>query len=93
MAKYLKTRSLNYKINLGVSDVYTFLMEVLRSFDSNCLFFYISKDKETSVLVLKIGSFRWNSSYNQFHDILRLFNVLLNFPFITGEKMGHYYYL
>ena len=26
--------------------------------------------------------------YNQFHNILRLFHVLLNFPFTTSETMG-----
>ena len=26
--------------------------------------------------------------YNQFHNILRLFNVLPNFPFTTSEMMG-----
>ena len=29
--------------------------------------------------------------YNQFHNILRLFDVLLNFPFTTSETMGDYY--
>ena len=29
--------------------------------------------------------------YNHFHNILRLFDVLLNFPFTTRESMGHYY--
>ena len=28
---------------------------------------------------------------NQFHNILRLFDVLLNFPFTTSETMGDYY--
>ena len=26
--------------------------------------------------------------YSQFHNILRLFHVLLNFPFTTSETMG-----
>ena len=26
--------------------------------------------------------------YDQFHNILRLFDVLLNFPFTTSETMG-----
>ena len=30
-------------------------------------------------------------SYNQFHNILRFFNVLSNFPFTTSETMGNYY--
>ena len=29
--------------------------------------------------------------YNQFYNTLRLFDVLLNFPFITSETMGDYY--
>ena len=28
---------------------------------------------------------------NQFHKILILFDVLLNFPFTTSETMGDYY--
>ena len=31
------------------------------------------------------------SSYNQFHKILRLFDVLPDFPFTTSETMGNYY--
>ena len=30
-------------------------------------------------------------SYNQFHNILRLFDVLPNFPFTTSETMGDWY--
>ena len=30
-------------------------------------------------------------AYNHFHNILRLFNVLPNFPFTTSETMGDYY--
>ena len=29
--------------------------------------------------------------YNQFHNILRLFDVLLNFPFTTSETMADCY--
>ena len=31
------------------------------------------------------------SNYDQFHNILRLFNVLPNFPFTSSEKMRDYY--
>ena len=31
------------------------------------------------------------STYNQFHNILRLLDVLPNFLFTTSETMGHYY--
>ena len=30
-------------------------------------------------------------TYSQFHNILRLFDVLPNFPFTTSEAMGDYY--
>ena len=30
-------------------------------------------------------------TYNHFHNILRLFNVLPNFPFTTSETMDDYY--
>ena len=29
--------------------------------------------------------------YNHFHNILRLFDVLPNFPFTTSEMMSNYY--
>ena len=32
-----------------------------------------------------------NKIYNQFHNILRLLDVLTNFLFTTSETMGHYY--
>ena len=32
-----------------------------------------------------------DKNYNQFHNILRLFDVLPNFPFITSETIGDYY--
>ena len=31
------------------------------------------------------------TTYNQFHNILRLFNVLTNVPLTTSETMGDYY--
>ena len=31
------------------------------------------------------------ATYNQFHNILRLFDVLPNFPLTTSETMGDYY--
>ena len=30
-------------------------------------------------------------TYNHFRNILRLFDVLTNFPFTTGETMRNYY--
>ena len=39
----------------------------------------------------EIKVFVWeNWSYNQFHKILRLFDVLPNFPFTTSETMSDY---
>ena len=34
---------------------------------------------------MKVGT------YNQFHNILRIFDDLPNFPFTTGETMCDYY--
>ena len=31
------------------------------------------------------------TTHNPFHNILRLFDVLPNFPFTTSETMGDYY--
>ena len=33
----------------------------------------------------------FNRIYNHFHNVLRFFNVLANFPFTTSETMGDYY--
>ena len=54
-------------------------------------------------VVLNTGSFDWEPSdltirpllqiHNQFHNSLRLFDVLQNFPFTTSETMGDYYLL
>ena len=51
---------------------------------------YLSLDKFSSKnkncqFRLKFGA------CNQFHNILKLFDVLPNFPFTTSEKMGDYY--
>ena len=35
--------------------------------------------------------FKNTSIYNQFHNILRLFDVLPNFPFTPSETMCDYY--
>ena len=40
--------------------------------------------KFSYLILFKLG-------YNQFHNILRLLNVLPNFLFTTSETMGHYY--
>ena len=33
----------------------------------------------------------WYATYNQFHNIFRLFNVLPNFPFTRNETMSDHY--
>ena len=46
------------------------------------------------VIVILVDKTKWSSghrSYNQFHNILRLFDVLPNLPFTTSETMGDYY--
>ena len=42
-------------------------------------------------LLLFTMVFRKILSYNHFHDILRLFDALTNFPFTTSETMRDYY--
>ena len=42
-------------------------------------------------MVSKFSALLGSQSYNHFHNILRLFNVLSNFPFTTSETMGDYY--
>ena len=36
-------------------------------------------------------SCKFSGNYNHFHNILRLFDVLPNFPVTKSEKMGDYY--
>ena len=36
-------------------------------------------------------AYRKTGTHNQFHNILRLLDVLPNFLFTTSETMGHYY--
>ena len=37
------------------------------------------------------GQRKIGKTYNQFHNILRRFDVLPNFPFTTSETMDNYY--
>ena len=39
----------------------------------------------------KIPDIEIDSTYNHFHNILRLLDVLPNFPFTASETMGDYY--
>ena len=41
--------------------------------------------------VIKTENPIFMGGYYQFHNILRLFNVLSNFPFATSETMCDYY--
>ena len=41
--------------------------------------------------IKKRNAFVKNNSYNRFNNILRLFDVLPNFPFFTSGKMCSYY--
>ena len=49
------------------------------------IFYGLTTDNETK-------SVNHICNYNQFHNILRLFDVLLNFPFITSETMDDHYF-
>ena len=52
--------------------------------------FYQKKQKCLN-LGQKAALFVYFLSYNQFHNILRFFDVLPNFPFTTIETMADYY--
>ena len=45
---------------------------------------------DTKLVVNKKIKSKRNFADNQFHNILRLFDVLPNFPFTTSETMGDY---
>ena len=55
----------------------------------------IEADLDLSVQFFKEKCFRKSenvlSFHNHFHNILRLFDVLSNFPFTTSEMMREYY--
>ena len=42
-------------------------------------------------LVMKTSDTKENSANKYFHNILRLFNVLTNFPFTRSETIRDYY--
>ena len=48
------------------------------------------KKKSLYVLLNSIKN-NYKANCNQFHNILRLFDVLPNFLFTTSETMGHHY--
>ena len=49
------------------------------------------KSKIKRYIITKTSARLCYSNYNQFHNILRLFDALPNFPFATSETMGEYY--
>ena len=51
--------------------------------------YYTFTVKIYDYIMVKIICVWW--TYNQFHNILRLFDALPNFPFATSEIMGDYY--
>ena len=61
------------------------------------LLFIVARMSKISLLEIGTNPVTFNHTlmsnliYNQFHNILRLFNVLLNSPFTTSETMGDYY--
>ena len=44
-----------------------------------------------SIILIYLLNLFLNSAFNHFHNILRLADVLPNFPFTTNETMGDYY--
>ena len=55
-----------------------------------CLTFYIFSTNQTCNT--DTGELKnEQTTYNDFHNILRLFDVLPNFPFTTSETLGGYY--
>ena len=49
------------------------------------------KMPEQRLLNQNISLVKQNVIHNHFHNILRLFDVLPNFPFTTSETMGDFY--
>ena len=52
-----------------------------------CLF---KKHEQNTIGINILGYVISGTTYNQFHNILRIFDVLPNFPFTTSETMGDY---
>ena len=51
----------------------------------------VSRVPGPRVLGLRVPESRVSGFHNHFHNLLRLFDVLANIPFTTGEPMGDYY--
>ena len=43
------------------------------------------------LMLIEIALYSSLKTYNQFYNILRLFDVLPSFPFTTSETVGDYY--
>ena len=56
-----------------------------------CVCIYIKWLLLATLVVPKNIKSQGNFGNNQFHNILRHFDVLQNFPFTTSEAMGNYY--
>ena len=71
------------------------LISTLNKYWLSILTFFTSFTSITKYSVLSSWIYYFSLSfiysYNQFHIILRLFNVLPNFPFATSEMMRDYY--
>ena len=55
-----------------------------------CVFVYYVNDIPM-ISMMKVRDRDMQSTYNHFHNILRLFDVTPNFPFTTSETMDDYY--
>ena len=63
------------------------MMFIFFCFRPEVSFFFLEISSKNQNFLLKLN-FR---TYNQFHNILKLFDVLPNFIFTTSETMGDYY--
>ena len=52
---------------------------------------FIIKYYSCFIMLITIDTILSKNIYNQFHNVLKLFNVLQNFPFTTSETMWDYY--
>ena len=81
--KFTQATTNDPRRNLNIKDEAVYMRWDMRELQAGCC---ISLSKSKSFLWERI-----DPTYNQFHNILRLSNVLPNFPFTTSETMGDYY--
>ena len=78
---------LHIQINLGTKFYFRLIILICwTKFAPKVYFWYITEKVNT---VIEFCIFKL--TYNQFHSILRFFNVLPDFPFTTSEIIGDYY--